>query len=85
MDDIRQGNVKEWLLWALFEIDANEELIGKDLDAELDQYVQDAVQRLKISLKLGKGDAEVLKLCFDPVLIQHRTLFYYSVRYLLSC
>ncbi|TIC92831.1 hypothetical protein CH35J_010579 [Colletotrichum higginsianum] len=79
MEDIRRENLKDWLLWALFEHDNTTNRPTKEINAELDQYIDDAEETFGIKLRSGRGKAEALRLSFDPVIIQHRSLFYYMV------
>ncbi|GKT90732.1 alpha/beta hydrolase fold family [Colletotrichum tofieldiae] len=79
MEDIRRENLKDWLLWALFEQDNMSSRPTKHIDDELEQYIDDAEEKFGIKLRSGRGSAEALRLMFDPVIIQHRSLFYYMV------
>ncbi|KAG8162251.1 hypothetical protein KVR01_008016 [Diaporthe batatas] len=74
--DIRIDNVKEWLLWALFEI---EDMRSIDIDThkELDSYIEYVQQVIGLELKPGRGAAEPLRLSFDPIYVEHRSLVYY--------
>lgn len=76
MDDIRAENIKEWLTWALFDRDGDP---GED-DAELNEYLADIEERGGVKVKKGTGDAESIRLPFDPVVMRHRSLLFYSVR-----
>ncbi len=76
MEDIRRENVKDWLLWALFD---KEESNDKDA-VELENYTDVIQEQLNMRIKPGRGDAEALRLNFDPVTTTHRNLFYYMVR-----
>jgi hypothetical protein len=82
LEDIRRDNVKDWLLWALFEQDSKDG-IRPDVDSELDQYLQEAENRIGVKLSPGRGDSEAIRLPIDPVLIQHRTLLFYTVFFIL--
>ncbi|KAK1980737.1 hypothetical protein LZ30DRAFT_794792 [Colletotrichum cereale] len=77
MEDIRRDNMKDWLLWALFEQDNMVSRPTKDVDQELEQCIDDMEEKFGIKLRTGRGNAEALRLMFDPVVIQHRSLFYY--------
>ncbi|KAK2004230.1 hypothetical protein LX36DRAFT_623791 [Colletotrichum falcatum] len=79
IEDIRRDNLKDWLLWALFEQDNMVSRPTKDIDLELEQCIDDAEEKFGIKLRPGRGEAEALRLIFDPVIIQHRSLFYYLV------
>ncbi|KAK1566272.1 uncharacterized protein LY79DRAFT_584884 [Colletotrichum navitas] len=84
MEDIRRDNLKDWLFWALFEQDTMVSRPTKDADQEIEQYIDDAEEKLGIKLSPGRGDAEALRLMFDPVIIQHRSLLYYLIIWLLD-
>lgn len=79
MEDIRRENLKDWLLWALFEQDNTAGRPSKEVEAELEGYIDDTEEKFGIKLRPGRGNAEALKLAFDPVIIQHRSLLYYMV------
>ncbi|KAK1700489.1 hypothetical protein BDP55DRAFT_743505 [Colletotrichum godetiae] len=79
MEDIRRENLKDWLLWALFEQDNTAGRPTKEVEDELEGYIDDTEERFGIKLRPGRGNAEALKLAFDPVMIQHRSLLYYMV------
>ncbi|KAK2007860.1 hypothetical protein LZ32DRAFT_593053 [Colletotrichum eremochloae] len=71
--DIRRENVKDWLMWALFDKEGN----PGDHDEELEEYIRDAEERAGVTIKEGYGDSTPMRLSFDPVDITHRSLFYY--------
>ncbi|QBZ60639.1 hypothetical protein PoMZ_07581 [Pyricularia oryzae] len=75
LDDVRRDNVKDWLLWGLFD---REGPPGDD-DEELEHYVMQAEAKLGWEIKKGRGDCEAIKISFDEVLVDHRSLFYYSM------
>ncbi|KAK2611826.1 hypothetical protein N8I77_005149 [Diaporthe amygdali] len=50
LEDIRIDNVKDWLLWALFETE-NIRDIGHDTHDELDEYIEHIRQQLGLDLK----------------------------------
>lgn len=74
-EDIKRENVKDWLLWALFERRGPP---GAD-DAELEGYVDIFEDRLGREIKPGRGDAGMLRLDFDRVRMLHRSLLWYMV------
>ncbi|KAL8366796.1 hypothetical protein RB595_008753 [Gaeumannomyces hyphopodioides] len=78
MEDIRVDNVKDWLLWGLFERDGMKDL-GPDVEAELDGYIEEIKQGFGIALKPGRGTAESVRLSFDPIDMRHRSLTYYML------
>ncbi|KAF6808933.1 alpha beta hydrolase fold family [Colletotrichum sojae] len=75
LGDIRRENVKDWLLWALFD---KEGIPGED-DDELEEYINDAEERAGVSIKKGYGDAKPMRLSFDSVDIRHRSLLFYGI------
>ncbi|KAH8884368.1 hypothetical protein GQ53DRAFT_880118 [Thozetella sp. PMI_491] len=77
LEDIRRENVKDWLLWALFDIDNQKEPVSMEINAELEQYITEAENRVGVKIPEGRGDIEAMRLCYDPVIIQHRTLLHY--------
>ncbi|KAH7349623.1 hypothetical protein B0T11DRAFT_133261 [Plectosphaerella cucumerina] len=74
MDDIRVENVKEWLAWALFDRESD---YAED-DPELNEYIAEFEERGGVKIKQGTGDAESIRLSFDPVVMRHRSLLFYT-------
>ncbi|KAL8406325.1 hypothetical protein RB596_004973 [Gaeumannomyces avenae] len=75
LDDVRRENIKDWLLWGLFD---REGPPGED-DEELEQYVSQAEARLGYPIRKGRGECEAIRLSFDPVKMNHRSLFFYLI------
>ncbi|EJT75902.1 hypothetical protein GGTG_05828 [Gaeumannomyces tritici R3-111a-1] len=75
LDDVRRDNVKDWLLWGLFD---REGPPGED-DEELEQYISQAEARLGYPIRKGRGECEAIRLSFDPVKMNHRSLFFYLI------
>jgi hypothetical protein len=75
VDDLRQENVKEWLLWVLFDRDGPP---GAD-DEELAEYISEIERRMNMKIKPGRSEVQAMRLNFDPVPITHRSLFFYLV------
>lgn len=73
--DIRRDNVKDWLMWALFDKQGN----PGEHDAELEEYITDAEERAGVMIKRGYGDSKPMRPSFDPVDIRHRSLLFYLV------
>ncbi|KAL8376821.1 hypothetical protein RB595_007780 [Gaeumannomyces hyphopodioides] len=73
LDDVRRDNVKDWLLWGLFD---REGPPGED-DEELEQYLSVAEARLGHTIRKGRGECEAIRLSFDPVKMNNRSLFFY--------
>ncbi|KAH6661949.1 hypothetical protein F5X68DRAFT_145220 [Plectosphaerella plurivora] len=74
-EDIKRENVKDWLLWALFDRKGPP---GAD-DAELEEYVDVFESKLGKEIKSGRGDAEMMRLDFDRVRMLHRSLLWYII------
>lgn len=74
-DDIRRENLKDWLLWMLFEHDGP----AGDYNHELEDFIDQLEQRLEARIKPGRGEAEALRPSFDPLPMRHRSLLYYAV------
>jgi hypothetical protein len=82
MEDIRRENVKDWLLWLLFEREGSqdEKQGGEgDVNIELEDYITELEEKLEMRIKPGRGEAEALRPSFDPVKVAHRSLTYYTV------
>lgn len=75
LGDIRRENVKDWLMWALFDKQGN----PGEHDAELEEYIADAEERAGVTIKKGYGDSTPMRLSFDPIDIRHRSLLFYFV------
>ncbi|TDZ38033.1 hypothetical protein C8035_v007712 [Colletotrichum spinosum] len=73
--DIRRENVKDWLMWALFDKDGD----PGEHDAELEDFITDAEERAGVTIKKGFGDSKAMRLSFDPIDIRHRSLFFYLI------
>ncbi|KAF2477191.1 uncharacterized protein BDR25DRAFT_251793 [Lindgomyces ingoldianus] len=73
LDDIRRENIKEWMLWALF----NREGSPAEDDEELEAYLFEIEEKLGWAVKPGWGPAKSLRLNFDRFEVTHRSLIYY--------
>ncbi|ELQ44096.1 hypothetical protein OOU_Y34scaffold00100g4 [Pyricularia oryzae Y34] len=73
LDDIRRDNVKDWLLWGLFDRQGPP---GDD-NEELEEYIRMAEEKLGWEIKKGRGEANAIRISYDEVLMHHRTLLYY--------
>ncbi|KAL0940129.1 alpha beta hydrolase fold family [Colletotrichum truncatum] len=71
--DIRRENVKDWLMWALFDKQGD----PGEFDAELEEYITDAEERAGVTIKKGFGDSAPIRLSFDPISIRHRSWIFY--------
>jgi hypothetical protein len=77
MDDIRRENVKDWILWAIFNREGRP---GSD-NEELEDYIAAAEDKAEITVKYGVGEASPIRLDFEPVVTSHRSLLFYIVSY----
>ncbi|GKT56152.1 alpha/beta hydrolase fold family [Colletotrichum tofieldiae] len=75
LGDIRRENVKDWLLWALFDKQGH----PGEHEEELEEYIADAEERAGITIKGGFGDSTPMRLSFDPINITHRSLLFYLI------
>ncbi|KAE9582193.1 hypothetical protein CGMCC3_g1922 [Colletotrichum fructicola] len=75
LGDIRRENVKDWLMWALFDKQGS----PGEHDAELEEYIEDAEERAGVTIKKGYGDSTPMRLSFDPIDIRHRSLLFYLI------
>lgn len=75
MEDIRRENLKEWLLWVLFD----QEGPPGAANVELEDYVTEMEEKLEARIKPGRGDAEMMRPSLDVVVMNHRSLLYYQV------
>ncbi|KAF1948569.1 hypothetical protein CC80DRAFT_529937 [Byssothecium circinans] len=75
LEDLRRENLKEWLLWALFDRDGPP---GAD-DAELEGYVEAVEEALGREIQPGLGPVESVRLNFQPFIITHRALTFYLI------
>jgi hypothetical protein len=75
IEDLRRENLKEWILWLLFDRDG---LPGDD-EEELEEYLATIEEALGRNIKSGCGPAKSLRLNFDRFTIRHRSLLFYMV------
>lgn len=77
LEDLRRENLKEWMLWALFDRQGEP---GED-DEELEEYcdlVGQAMDR-KILPGWGREGVKSIRLNFDTFAVSHRSLLFYMV------
>ncbi|KAK8145171.1 hypothetical protein G3M48_004810 [Beauveria asiatica] len=78
--DIHRDNVREFLLWAFFEVDEEDEgELAEATVVELDGYVAELGDRLGHRFAPGRGRATSLRLTLDPVKTAYRGLAWYGV------
>ena len=74
--DIGREDVKTFLNWAFW--DGKADCYGADAK-ELDYYIGKVEQMLRAPFKTGKGTAQSLRLTLDPIPMECRTIFWYSL------
>ncbi|WYZ43797.1 hypothetical protein EsH8_VII_000233 [Colletotrichum jinshuiense] len=90
MSDIRRENVRDFLLWAFFDVEERTDgknhglRAGEDYDAEVDQYIAHVESQLGASFKPGRGPAKCLRLTIDSVEPRYRTVWWYAIMALLD-
>lgn len=75
LDGLRREDLKEWILWALFD---REGPPGDD-NEELEDYMEAIEKALDRNVKSGCGPAKSLRLNFTRFKVTHRSLLYYLV------
>ncbi|SPN97790.1 uncharacterized protein DNG_01302 [Cephalotrichum gorgonifer] len=88
-EDIRRGNVREFILWAFFEQDeaslaADDDADADAVNAELDEYVAEVERVLGRELGDGRGPAKCLRLTIDGIDTAYRSLAWYAVIFLVD-
>lgn len=82
IDDIRRDNVREFLLWAFFDMGVEEarSCDGREaVEGELDEYIANIEERLGHPLERGRGTAQSLRLTLDGIDTTYRSLAWYAV------
>ncbi|KAK1455895.1 hypothetical protein CMEL01_04655 [Colletotrichum melonis] len=84
MADIHRDNVRDFLLWAFF--DMGEKDVGRasardgeNYDVEVDQYITRSERLLGRPFKPGRGPAKCLRLTIDSVDTKYRTVWWYAI------
>ncbi|PNY23094.1 Uncharacterized protein TCAP_06958 [Tolypocladium capitatum] len=80
--DIRRDNVREFLLWAFFDMHEDEARASDGREAiagELNEYLAVVEERLGRPLGHGRGTAKCLRLTLDGVNTAYRSLAWYAV------
>ncbi|KAF2443170.1 hypothetical protein P171DRAFT_522791 [Karstenula rhodostoma CBS 690.94] len=75
LEDLRRENLKEWLLWALFDRQGPP---GDD-DDELEEYVEAVEEMLGKNIRPGWGPGTCLRPNFRKFSVSHRSLTYYML------
>jgi len=80
--EIKKDNVLEWLSWAFLSCELNA-LNGKEKE-EIEEFLDD-LKEIGCSFPEGRNETiKSIRLTFDPVLTEHRPLFFYVSLYLLN-
>ncbi|KXX81074.1 hypothetical protein MMYC01_202779 [Madurella mycetomatis] len=91
--EVRRENVREWLGWAFWGrdiagdggyrddagVDGGEVQEGKELEEEMESYLNRIEACRGRALPLGRGNAEALRLTLDPVEVRYRSVVWYGV------
>jgi hypothetical protein len=75
--DVKRENVEEFFRWAFF----NTSWPDPAYDDELADYINLLEESIGRKLEPGRGDVKCLRLTLDNVVILHRSLIWYFVRY----
>ncbi|KAK1996415.1 hypothetical protein LX36DRAFT_113470 [Colletotrichum falcatum] len=85
--EIRHENMREFLLWAFFDIEEgnnNGTSPPDDYNVEVDEYISHIEKCLGKSFEPGRGRAKCLRLTFDSVEPAFRTVWWYATMALLD-
>lgn len=75
---IKRDNVRDFMLWAFFDRDGEEDARGTDdIEDELEEYVEKTEKLLDRPLEPGRGQARHMRLTFDVVPTRYRGLLWY--------
>lgn len=77
-EDIGRDDLKEFLSWAFWDGRADLALGGAE-EKELDYYIGKVEAMMRKPFKAGSGTARGLRLTLDPIQMECRTLFWYSL------
>ncbi|CAM1508562.1 Fc.00g054100.m01.CDS01 [Cosmosporella sp. VM-42] len=80
-EEIRRDNVKEFFLWAFFELDEGFNDHGDEdtIEQEINEFVSVFERRLGRKLKEGRGTAKGLRLTFDNIHTTYRSPLWYLI------
>jgi hypothetical protein len=78
--DVKRENVEEFFRWAFFNTSQSDPVYDEEL-ADYIKMLEDCIGR---TLEPGRGDVKCLRLTVDNVVILHRSLVWYFVRYHVS-
>ncbi|OLN96944.1 hypothetical protein CCHL11_07428 [Colletotrichum chlorophyti] len=85
LSDIRRENVREFLLWAFFDLDNNSaELNTQNYNAEVEQFIDRTENILGWRFQPGRGQAKSLRLTFDVIETRYRSVWWYFILALLD-
>jgi pimeloyl-ACP methyl ester carboxylesterase len=77
--EIRRDNVREFLLWAFFDLDASHCLLDDEVEQELAGYVERVERLINRGLQPGRGSAKCLRLTFDAIDTRYRSVLWYGI------
>ena len=78
--DIKRDNLREFLLWALFDKDEGDRLSKHPgTEVEVAEYVTEIEKRLGRTLENGRGPAKCLRLTIDDIDTTYRGLVWYLI------
>jgi pimeloyl-ACP methyl ester carboxylesterase len=81
MSQIHRDNVREFLLWAFFDLQAEtfDEAHDRGVTRELNEYIEIIEKRLHRPLAPGRGSAQSFRLTFDSITTAYRSLAWYCI------
>ncbi|KAI7773593.1 hypothetical protein LA080_010363 [Diaporthe eres] len=89
LSDIRRENIREFLLWAFFDVDLRSDKhkhSSRDdkYSAEVDQYIARIENLWGRPFESGRGRAKCLRLTIDSIETKYRTVWWYAIVALLD-
>ncbi|KAI0160604.1 hypothetical protein GGR57DRAFT_499284 [Xylariaceae sp. FL1272] len=77
VDDIGRENVRDFISWAFFDRWPEQQTDAEN--EETDEYIDEIEQRMRRSLKPGRGSAHGLRLTFEDVGVRYRSVGWYLI------
>ena len=85
LKDIRRENLREFILWAFFDVDGTKYSAEEaGVQEEIDDYIAKIESMLGHSLGEGRGSAQSLRLTFDSIETTYRGLVWYFIVFLVD-
>ncbi|KAK4464323.1 Alpha/Beta hydrolase protein [Cladorrhinum samala] len=85
ISEIKRDNVREFLLWAFFDIDSNDDAT-RELDPDTESHLDSLISQTESLLgrkfppgRAGAATTKSLRLTIDPISIQYRSVLWYAV------